>query len=289
LAAKDMRSAKMAPIIGAAFKMMVPFIVILPGLLGLAVLPTKLVGETAAVATGGHSYNEVLPLMLARYCGPGLLGLGITALIAGFMSGMAGNVSAFTTVWTYDIYRALINKNASDQHYVSMGRWCTVVGVLISVGTAYFVMQFASIMDYVQQLFSFFIAPLFGTVILGMLWKRATGPGGFWGLLAGTLSSIGMWAWVKVDPSALGYVALSPNARAMAENMYRGLWSWVICVLVTVVVSYLTKPKLESELVGLVYGATAIPSEAEVPWYERPVFWALVVGTVFVVLNIIFW
>jgi SSS family solute:Na+ symporter len=289
LAAKDMRSAKMAPIIGAAFKMMVPFIVILPGLLGLAVLPTKLVGETAAVATGGHSYNEVLPLMLARYCGPGLLGLGITALIAGFMSGMAGNVSAFTTVWTYDIYRALINKNASDQHYVSMGRWCTVVGVLISVGTAYFVMQFASIMDYVQQLFSFFIAPLFGTVILGMLWKRATGPGGFWGLLAGTLSSIGMWAWVKVDPSALGYVALSPNARAMAENMYRGLWSWVICVLVTVVVSYLTKPKLESELVGLVYGATAIPSEAEVPWYARPVFWALAVGTVFVVLNIIFW
>jgi solute:Na+ symporter, SSS family len=289
LAAKDMRSAKMAPIIGAAFKMMVPFIVILPGLLGLAVLPTKLVGETAAVATGGHSYNEVLPLMLARYCGPGLLGLGITALIAGFMSGMAGNVSAFTTVWTYDIYRALINKNASDQHYVSMGRWCTVVGVLISVGTAYFVMQFASIMDYVQQLFSFFIAPLFGTVILGMLWKRATGPGGFWGLLAGTLSSIGMWAWVKVDPSALRYVALSPNARAMAENMYRGLWSWVICVLVTVVVSYLTKPKLESELVGLVYGATAIPSEAEVPWYERPAFWALAVGIVFVVLNIIFW
>jgi solute:Na+ symporter, SSS family len=289
LAAKDMRSAKMAPIIGAAFKMMVPFIVILPGLLGLAVLPTKLVGETAAVATGGHSYNEVLPLMLARYCGPGLLGLGITALIAGFMSGMAGNVSAFTTVWTYDIYRALINKNASDQHYVSMGRWCTVVGVLISVGTAYFVMQFASIMDYVQQLFSFFIAPLFGTVILGMLWKRATGPGGFWGLLAGTLSSIGMWAWVKVDPGALRYVALSPNARAMAENMYRGLWSWVICVLVTVVVSYLTKPKLESELVGLVYGATAIPSEAEVPWYKRPTFWALAMGIVFVVLNIIFW
>src|SRR5438128_2410667 len=149
LAAKDLRSAKMAPVIGAAFKMAVPFIVILPGLLGLALLPMKLTGETMAVATGGHSYNEVLPLMLARYCGPGLLGLGITALIAGFMSGMAGNVSAFTTVWTYDIYRALINKGGSDHHYVSMGRWCTIVGVLISVGTAYLVMQFASIMDYV--------------------------------------------------------------------------------------------------------------------------------------------
>ncbi|MGH9453124.1 MAG: sodium:solute symporter family transporter, partial [Terriglobia bacterium] len=123
LAAKDLRAAKMAPIIGSAFKMMVPFIVILPGLLALGVLPVKLVGEAQAVGTGGHSYNEVLPLMLARYCGPGLLGLGITALIAGFMSGMAGNVSAFSTVWTYDIWRALFRKHASDAHYVSMGRW----------------------------------------------------------------------------------------------------------------------------------------------------------------------
>ena len=289
LAAKDLRSAKMAPIIGAAFKMLVPFIVILPGLLALAVLPVKLSGEAAAVGSGGHSYNEVLPLMLARYCGPGLLGLGITALIAGFMSGMAGNVSAFTTVWTYDIYRALINKNAPDEHYVSMGRWCTIVGVLISVGTAYLVMSFLSIMDYVQALFSFFIAPLFGTVVLGMLWKRATGPGGFWGLLAGTLSSIGMWAWVKLDPSALRYVALSPNARDMAENMYRALWSWIVCVCVTVLVSYMTKPKPDVELSGLVYGVTAIPREDEVPWHQRPVFWAAVVGVVFVVLNIIFW
>ena len=289
LAAKDLRAAKMAPIIGAAFKIMVPFIVILPGLLALAVLPTKLMGETAAVASGGHSYNEVLPLMLARYCGPGLLGLGVTALIAGFMSGMAGNVSAFTTVWTYDIYRALINKDASDHHYVSMGRWCTVLGVLISVGTAYLVMSFASIMDYVQALFSFFIAPLFGTVILGMLWKRATAAGGFWGLLTGTLSSIAMWGWVKADPAELRYVALSPNARDMAENMYRGLWSWIVCVLVTVAVSYMTKPKPDSELNGLVYGITAIPHEDAVPLYKRPAFWAVVVGIVFVGLNILFW
>jgi solute:Na+ symporter, SSS family len=288
LTAKDLRSAKMAPIIGAAFKMMVPFIVVLPGLLALAVLPTKLVGETAAVATGGHSYNEVLPLMLARYCGPGLLGLGITALIAGFMSGMAGNVSAFTTVWTYDIYKALINKNARDAHYVSMGRWCTILGVLISVGTAYLVMQFASIMDYVQALFSFFIAPLFGTVILGMLWKRASPAGGFWGLFIGTLSSVGMWAWVKVDPSALRYVALSPHARDMAENMYRALWSCLICFFVTVAVSYLTKPKPESELTGLVYGATVIPQETG-PIYHRSIFWAVIVVIIFLILNALFW
>jgi len=289
LAAKDLRAAKMAPIIGAAFKTFVPFIVILPGLLAIAVLPVKLTGESVALATGGHSYNEVLPLMLARYCGPGLLGLGITALMAGFMSGMAGNVSAFSTVWTYDIYGALINKKASDAQYVRMGRWATIWGVLISIGTAYLVMQFLSIMDYVQALFSFFIAPLFGTVILGMLWKRTTPAGGFWGLLAGTASSIGMWAWVKIDPSALAYVALSSHARDMAENMYRALWSWVVCVVVTVGVSLVTKPKPESELTGLVYGATQIPSDRQMPLYKRPIFWAAVVAVLFVTLNFLFW
>jgi SSS family solute:Na+ symporter len=289
LAAKDLRAAKMAPIIGASFKMLVPFIVILPGLLALAVLPEKLTGEAQALATGTHSYNEVLPLMLARYCGPGLLGLGITALIAGFMSGMAGNVSAFSTVWTYDIYRPFRRKEATDAHYVSVGRWCTILGVLVSIGTAYLVMQFLSIMDYVQALFSFFIAPLFGTVILGMLWKRATPAGGFWGLLAGTLSSIGMWLWVKLDPSALRYIALSPQAKDMAENMYRALWSWIICVGVTVLVSLATRPKPDAELTGLVYGCTELPSEGHLPWTQRPIFWAGAVLVVFVILNVIFW
>jgi SSS family solute:Na+ symporter len=289
LAAKDLRSAEMAPIIGAGFKMLVPFIVILPGLLGLALLPEKLVPESIAAATGAHSYNDVLPLMLARYCGPGLLGLGITALIAGFMSGMAGNVSAFTTVWTYDIYRPLINSKGTDHHYVNMGRWTTVIGVAISVGTAYLVMQFASIMDYVQALFSFFIAPLFGTVVLGMLWKRTTGPGGFWGLLSGTLCSISMWAWVKVDPTALRYVALSPNAKGLAQDYFQALWSFVACVLVTVVVSLATKPKTDSELTGLVYGLTEVPAVGDVPLYQKPLFLAAIVTVVFVILNIIFW
>jgi solute:Na+ symporter, SSS family len=289
LAAKDIRSAEMAPIIGAGFKMLVPIIVILPGLLGLAVLPMKLTGESTAAAMGLHSYNDVLPLMLARYCGPGLLGLGVTALIAGFMSGMAGNVSAFTTVWTYDIYRPLINSKGSDHHYVNMGRWTTVIGVLISIGTAYLVMQFASIMDYVQALFSFFIAPLFGTVVLGMLWKRATGAGGFWGLLLGTTSSIGMWAWVKVDPTALRYVALSPHAKALAQDMFQALWSFLVCVVVTVAVSLATRPKSDAELAGLVMGLTEIPSIGNVPFYQKPLFWAGVVAVIFVVLNIIFW
>jgi SSS family solute:Na+ symporter len=289
LAAKDIRSAEMAPIIGAGFKMFVPIIVILPGLIGLAVLPEKLVPESVAAVTGAHSYNDVLPLMLARYCGPGLLGLGVTALIAGFMSGMAGNVSAFTTVWTYDIYRPLFNSKASDHHYVNMGRWTTIIGVLISVGTAYLVMQFASIMDYVQALFSFFIAPLFGTVVLGMLWKRATSAGGFWGLLCGTITSIGMWTWVKLDPTALRYVALSPHAKGLAQDMFQALWSFIVCVIVTVTVSLATKPIPDGQLTGLVYGLTEIPSVGDVPLYQKPLFWAAVVTVVFFILNIIFW
>jgi SSS family solute:Na+ symporter len=288
LAAKDLRSAKMAPIIGAAFKMIVPFIVILPGLLALAVLPFKLTGASVAGATG-HSYNEVLPLMLARYCGPGLLGLGVTALIAGFMSGMAGNVSAFSTVWTYDIYRALIRKDAPDGHYVSMGRWCTVLGVLVSIATAYFVMQFLSIMDYVQALFSIFVAPLFGTVLLGMFWKRATGAGGFWGLLTGTVSAAAMFGWIELNPAAVRYVALSSHASPIAADMYRALWSWIICMVVTIVVSLMTQPKPVAELGGLVYGATEIPSEGTAALFQRPAFWAVVVGVIFVALNIIFW
>lgn len=231
--------------------------------------------------------------MLARYAGPGLLGLGVTALIAGFMSGMAGNVTAFSTVWTYDIYRPmhirLTKKERPDEYYVRMGRWATVVGVLISIGTAYLVQQFASIMDYVQALFSFFIAPLFGTVILGMLWKRTTAAGGFWGLLAGTVSSVGMYVWVKMDPSALRIIALSKYAKPMADDMYRGLWCWLITVFVTIVVSYMSEAKPETELVGLVRGCTVLPSEGDLPLIKRPIFWAGVVLVVLVALNIIFW
>jgi len=288
LAAKDLRSAKLAPIIGSYFKMAVPLIVVLPGLLGLGLLPFKLVPESA-VGPGQHSFNEVLPLMLARYCGPGLLGLGITALIAGFMSGMAGNVSAFATVWTYDLYRPFLRKTATDDHYVSMGRWCTILGVVISIGTAYLVMQFASIMYYAQAVFSFFVTPLFATVFLGMMWKRATAAGGFWGLLVGTLSSLGMWLLVKLDPSKLAWIALSVHAKPMAENMYRLLWSGIIAVIVIVVVSLMTRPKPVEELTGLVYGCTDIPSEGHLPLIKRPIFWAAVSLAIFLVLQWIFW
>jgi len=294
LSANNLRAAKMAPVIGAAFKMAVPLIVIVPGLIALGLnnhgVPLfHLVGENQVSAANPYSYNEVLPLMLIRYCGPGLLGLGITALVAGFMSGMAGNVSAFSTVWTYDLYGAFINKKASDKHYVAMGRWSTVIGMLISIATAYLVANAASIMDYVQALFSFFIAPLFGTVVLGMLWKRATKAGGFWGLLAGTVSSIGMWVYTTYGGSAaLARIALSSDARPMAENLYRALWSWLICVAVTVVVSYMTRPTPEAQLAGLVYGATPIPDDGATSIWQKPIFWAVIVIIVFFALNIIF-
>jgi SSS family solute:Na+ symporter len=289
LSAKDIRSAKMAPIIGSFFKMAVPLIVILPGLLGRAVLPIHLV-PASALQAGQHSYNEVLPLMLARYCGPGLLGLGITALVAGFMAGMAGNVSAFATVWTYDIYRPYLHKTASDRHYVSMGRWCTIIGLFISIGTAYLVMNFASIMDYVQALFGFFIAPLFGTVLLGMLWKRVSRSAGFLGLLAGTVSSVTMFALMKLDPERwVRIFALSPIAQGLAQDMYQAMWSCVTCVVVTVLVTLVTKPRPDSELVGLVYSLTPLAREERAPLLQRPLFWGIAALVVLFILQIIFW
>ncbi|HEY1659937.1 MAG TPA: sodium:solute symporter family protein [Candidatus Sulfotelmatobacter sp.] len=289
MAAKDLRSAQLGTIIGAFFKMIVPLIVIVPGLLALAVLPYHLVPESQAGLPNVHTYNEALPLMLARYCGPGLLGLGVTALVAGFMSGMAGNVTAFTTVWTYDIYKPLIWKEASEQHYVSMGRWCSLLGVFISIGTAYLVMNFSSIIVYAQVVFVFFIVPMFGTVILGMLWKRTTPAAGFWGLLAGILTSFALWLWVRFDPAALNYVAFSGYAKDMSENMYRAMWSLIANVLVTVVVTLVTKPKPDHELKGLVYGMTDLPSESAFPIFQRPIAWAAAVGGAFVALNIWFW
>ncbi|MBV9675078.1 MAG: sodium:solute symporter family protein [Acidobacteriaceae bacterium] len=292
IAAKDLRSAQLAPIIGAFFKILVPFIVILPGLIGVAVLTAENAGlgllPEATAGPSQHTYNEVLPLLLVRYAPPGLLGLGITALIAGFMSGMAGNISAFATVWTYDLYRPLLRPNATDAHYLAMGRWSTTLGVLVSIGTAYLAMSFNSIMDYTQALFSVLVTPLFGTVLLGMLWKRITPAGGFWGLLAGIGSSLAMWLWVRHDPSALSQIALSANAKPMAETLYRMLWSWMVCVTVTIGVSLLTRSRPEEELYGLVYGCTELPRQSQYPLVQRPVFWGAAALFVFLYLQWVF-
>jgi SSS family solute:Na+ symporter len=333
LAAHNLRAARMAPIIGSFFKMAVPFIVILPGLLGLVLLKNpddsrrQLVGEdvTAACSLGSsgiptdpagcsaamtnakvspdyqqkvlsgapdselHTYNQVLPLMMVRYMGPGLLGLGITALIAGFMSGMAGNVSAFSTVWTYDIYRPLIHKTGTDAHYVLVGRLSIVIGVIVSIVAAYVVQQFHGIMDYVQALFSIFVAPLLATILFGMFWKRATALAGFLGLMCGIIFSGSLFLWVKFNPAKLAVVALSDAAKPMAENVFRALWAFIFTAIIVVVVSMFTKPRPESELNGLVYGATILPKEEPVPFYKNETTWAIGVVIVFAILNILFW
>ncbi|HKT11263.1 MAG TPA: sodium:solute symporter family protein [Terriglobia bacterium] len=287
IAAKDIRSAKTAPVIGAFFKMAVPFIVILPGLLGLAVLPFHLFPANVATA-GQHTYDQVLPLMMARYLSPGLLGLGITALIAGFMSGMAGNISAFATVWTYDLYRPFIKKDATDRHYVAMGRWCTIIGLLISIGAAYIVTHFGSLMDYVQALFSFFIAPLFGTVIIGMLWKRATKKAGFWGLLAGITTAITTFALMRGHPERVAWFCFYAGAKSLAQQMWQAVWAFVAVVVVSGVVTVVTQPRPEAELRGLVMGLTDVPSEGHLPLVRRPVFWAGVCFVLFLILQWIF-
>jgi solute:Na+ symporter, SSS family len=303
MAAKSLRSAQNGTVIGAVLKMAVPLIVTLPGLLGLSVLTRKagitLVPESVAQATGGHSYNEVLPLMMSRYLGPGLLGLGITAMIAGFMSGMAGNVSAFATVWTYDVYRPLIRRNASDAHYVRMGRWCSVIGVFIAIGTAYAAMLFSNILVYLQVLVGFFIVPLFGVVILGMLWKRATPAAGFWGFLAGILAAVGQWIYihlnaggfdpVRLNPAHVENIAFTPLAQDFAVNLYSSLWSLLTCLTVSVAVSAFTRPKPVSELKNLVFGLTRLPDEGPCPWYRKPGFWAAIVLAALIGVNILFW
>ncbi|MGD0788727.1 MAG: Na+/galactose cotransporter [Terracidiphilus sp.] len=334
LAAHNLRAARMAPIIGSFFKMAVPFIVILPGLLGLVLLQNpdgsrrQLVGEDVVAActvapdatkiddpaacsgamsktnltaeaqqkvlsgasgTELSSYNQALPLMMVRYLGPGLLGLGITALIAGFMSGMAGNVSAFSTVWTYDLYKPLINKKGTDSHYVLVGRISIVAGVIVSIFAGYIVQHAHGIMDYVQALFSIFIAPLLATILLGMFWKRASRISGFLGLLLGVVFSASLFEWVHLNPANLRYVALSEAAKPMAENVFRALWACLFTAVVIFVVSMFTKPRPVEELEGLVYGATPLPKEDPVPFYKNEWTWAGLVIVIFVVLNIIFW
>lgn len=217
IVAKNLRAAQNGTIIGAVLKMAVPLIVTIPGLLGLAVLlnsdgsPMVLVAENDVRANITHrTYNDVLPLLMGQYLGPGLLGLGVTAMIAGFMSGMAGNISAFATVWTYDVYRPLIRRNASDRHYLAMGRWASLLGVVISIGTAYMLFYFSNILEFLQVLVFFFIVPLFGVVILGMLWKRCSPAGGFWGFLTAIILSMVMWAYVHTFPD--GY---RPNPQVV--------------------------------------------------------------------------
>lgn len=291
---KDLRSARLTPITASFFKMALPFIVVVAGLVALKLVNLEGSGFVLPIdpVTGEKNYDAALPLLIARYYPTGLVGLGITALLAGFMAGQAGNVSAFNTVWTYDIYRAVINPNASDKHLVWMGRVTTIVGILLSVATAYVAMQFNTIMDYIQAIFSWVNAPLFATFLLGMFWKRASSDGAFWGLLVGMIVSFSIFMGFRLDafgPGMAKFLTLTEHPSEMTRNLWQATWAWITTFGLTIVISLFTKPRPEAELVGLVKGLTPKPDDSHVAWYGRPVFWAIVSGIVLVALNVWFW
>ncbi len=276
LAAEDEAAAQRTPLIAAFPKMLYGVLAIFPGLIVLTILPN--LGEGG----GGiaNSYNMAIPYAMAHYFPTGMLGIGLTALLASFMSGMAGNVTALNTVWTYDIYRAYIRPNAEDRHYLNMGRTATVVAVLISAGTAYIVLGFESIMDYVQLLHGIFFAPLLATFLLGVFWRRTTAWGGFAGLLAGTILPCFLYVLELVGTIEYG----SP----MAGNFWRGCWAWTTSFVVTIVVSLVTTSKPREELTGLVYSLTPKSKSVERVWYKKPTVLAGTALTLALALNIAF-
>jgi SSS family solute:Na+ symporter len=296
MASNSMSAARRTPLIAAFPKMLFPVLVILPGMIAIAL--TTQAGESGfslpTKADGSLNYDMTIPMMLGHYFPSGILGLGLTALMASFMSGMAGNVTAFNTVWTYDIYQAYIKRDASDRHYLWMGRMATVFGIALSVATAYATTQFNNIMDMLQLVFAFVNAPLFATFLLGMFWRRTTGHGAFSGLVAGTLAAalhhgltlpLGSAAGIKGGWLA-GPVSTYPSE--MAQNFWTAIWAWSVCFLVTIVVSLVTRPRPAEELRGLVYSLTERPSDEGAPWYRRPVPLAVLVLGMTLVLNVIF-
>ncbi len=267
LAAEDLAASQRTPLIAAFPKLLYGVLAIFPGLIALSILGPKI--ATAAEA------NNAVPYAMAYYFPTGMLGFGLTALLAAFMSGMAGNVTAFNTVWTYDIYKPYINRDASDRHYLNMGRIATVAGVLLSIVTAYLALGFPTIMNYVQVLHGMFLAPLFGTFLLGMFWTRTTGWGGFTGLVAGT--GYGLISYLITLDSGLG------------ASMARAFFAWIVCLVVTIAVSLVTQPKPDDELRGLVWGLTEQKEAVEEAWYKKPWVLAVIVLTITVALNIYFW
>lgn len=287
--AKNLRAARLTPIIASFPKMAVPVIVVLTGLIALILAKTPGSGFALLQDGGQVNYDSTLPLLIMRYYPHGLVGLGVSALLAGFMAGQAGNISAFNTVWTYDVYRAIINKNASDANLMWVGRISTVVGVVLSVVTAYWAKGFPSIMDYMQAIFSWVNAPLFATMLLGMFVVWITPAGAFWGLLAGMGTSIAMFLGVKfhwIDPASL---TLSNTASDMAVNFWRAWWAWLVCFSLTIFISFFTKKKPKEELVGLVKGLTEKTAREGIPFVKRPEFYAILSVIVLVILNIYFW
>ena len=295
MASESMSAARRAPLIAAFPKMMFPFLVILPGMLAIVLHQRGLAGGFALpVKTDGTlNYDMTVPLMLSHYFPQGMLGVGITALIASFMAGMAGNVTAFNTVFTYDNYQAYIKKGAPDAHYLRVGRLATVAGISASVAAAYLATHFNNIMDMLQLVFAFVNAPLFATFLLGMFWKRTTGHAAFIGLISGTVGAAihhGLTLPLGSVPGIKGgWLSLTHQYTSeMAQNFWTAIWAWSTCFVVTILVSLVTKARAEAELKGLVYSLTErLKSDAE-PWWRRPAVLGVIVLTLTLLLNIVF-
>ncbi len=301
MAANSMSAARRTPLIAAVPKMLFPALVILPGMIAMALTHhSGTSGFTLPQKDGAYDYDLAIPLMLGHYFPSGMLGLGLTALMASFMSGMAGNVTAFNTVWTYDIYQSYIRPGQSDRHYLWMGRFTTVWGILLSVAAAYAATKFNNIMDMLQLVFAFVNAPLFATFLLGMFWRRATGHGAFFGLLSGTLAAAIHHGLTQPTAPAgivvplikggwLGHI-VHRYPSEMAQNFWAAIFAFGVCFCVTIFVSLITpRTKSDDELRGLVYSLTPRTKEHGVAWYKQPAALGVVVLLAAVALNIIFW
>jgi len=295
MAADSMAAARRTPLLAAIPKMLFPALVILPGMIAIALHVTR--GGLLPIGSDGTpNYNLAVPVMLAHYLPSGLLGLGLTALMASFMSGMAGNVTAFNTVWTYDIYQSYVRPGQSDGHYLRMGHAATVFGILLSVAAAYATTRFNNIMDMLQLVFAFVNAPLFATFLLGMFWRRTTGHGAFFGLLIGTAAAALHHGLVLPHGAAPGLkggflgAVLHTYPSEMAQNFWTAIFAWSACFVGTIVISLLTaRNKSDDDLRGLVYALTPRQTDHDLPWYKRPATLAVIVLGLTLVLNVIFW
>ena len=302
LAAKTMTAARRTPLIAAIPKMLFPFLVILPGMIAIALTYQAKAGATGGFSlpakNGSYDFDLVIPYMLGHYFPTGMLGLGMTALMASFMSGMAGNVTAFNTVWTYDIYQSYIAKDKSDEHYLFIAKAATVVGILLSIAAAYLADSFNNIMDVLQLVFAFVNAPLFATFLLGMFWKRTTGHGAFWGLFLGTAAAavhhgltIPVGAMSLVKGGWLGSVVHTYPSE-MAQNFWTAIWAFCSCFTATIIISLATtSQKTDAQLRGLVWSLTPHEdkSEGDIPAWKRIAPFGALVILLTIVLNVIFW
>ena len=296
MAADSMSAARRTPLLGAIPKMFLPFVVILPGIAAVALAQMSAAGgahlyDLPVKLSGGvwvKDYDQVLTTLMAKFYPAGILGVGLTGLMASFMSGMAGNVTAFNTVFTYDIYQSYIRKGAPDRHYLTVGRMTTIVGVALSIGAAYLAQYYNNIMDLLQFVFGFVNAPLFATFLLGMFWKRATANGAFFGLVTGTVAAALTWGLTVAEGKGGVFGQVHTFPSVMAQNFWIAIVAFTSCFLVTVLVSMVTRMRKESELEGLVYGLTKIPHDENARWFERPVVLAVFVLVVAVILNIWF-